>query len=265
MMNTAPNGLDLIIPCYNAEATLERAVASALRQAEIARIWLVDDGSTDGTADLIRRLHARYPRIIGQTMPENGGAARARNWAALQSSADIIAFLDADDAYEDGALAAPLAVLQRYPEMALVRLKMRPTGLPEHYRLAEGFARAWQSLEMTGAGNTVFRRSAFLAAGGFPQHELFRNTAEKMPLWASPLPVAAWWRLCSRRKCRAWFMICTRMPMLGNCSMRPYSAKLQTASVLPKGSRPKRSRSRLSGASDRCNTFFQYRKPAFAR
>lgn len=135
----------------------------------------MDDGSTDGTADLIRRLHARYPRIIGQTMPENGGAARARNWAALQSSADIIAFLDADDAYEDGALAAPLAVLQRYPEMALVRLKMRPTGLPEHYRLAEGFARAWQSLEMTGAGNTVFRRSAFLAAGGFPQHELFRK------------------------------------------------------------------------------------------
>lgn len=167
--------LDVIIPCFNAEATLERAVESALRQPEVTRIWLVDDGSTDGTANLIGRLKNRHPRIESETMPRNGGAAKARNWAALQSRADIIAFLDADDEYEDGALAAPLFVFTHYPEIALVRQKLRPVGLPERYRRAEGFERVWQSLEMSGAGNTVFRRSIFLAAGGFPQHELFRR------------------------------------------------------------------------------------------
>ncbi|MDO4695975.1 MAG: glycosyltransferase family A protein [Neisseria sp.] len=174
-MNKTQTGLDVVIPCFNAEATLERAVESALRQPEATRIWLVDDGSTDGTANLIDRLKNRHPRIKAETMPQNGGAAKARNWAALQSSADIIAFLDADDEYEDGALAAPLFVFAHYPEIALVRQKLCPVGLPDHYRRTEGFSRAWQSLEMTVGGNMVFRRSIFLAAGGFPQHELFRR------------------------------------------------------------------------------------------
>lgn len=37
-------------------------------------------------------------------MPKNGGVAKARNWGAIQSEAEFIAFLDADDAYENGAL-----------------------------------------------------------------------------------------------------------------------------------------------------------------
>ncbi|MDO5058614.1 MAG: glycosyltransferase family A protein [Neisseria sp.] len=167
--------IDVIIPCYNAAETLERAVISALRQPETGAVWLVDDTSGDNTAALIGRLKKADSRIRAETMLQNGGAAKARNWGALQSRADLIAFLDADDEYEDGALAVPQFVLQNRPDIALVRQKLQPVGLPKHYCRAEGFADAWQSLQMTVGGNMVFRRSVFLAAGGFPQDELFRR------------------------------------------------------------------------------------------
>ncbi|WP_373752984.1 glycosyltransferase, partial [Neisseria weixii] len=45
--------LDVIIPCYNAATTLETAVKSALLQAEVQNVWLVDDASTDNTRDVM--------------------------------------------------------------------------------------------------------------------------------------------------------------------------------------------------------------------
>ena len=53
--------IDVIIPCYNAETTLVRAVQSALNQAELGKIWLVDDGSTDGTFELMLSLQTQFP------------------------------------------------------------------------------------------------------------------------------------------------------------------------------------------------------------
>ena len=97
--------IDVIIPCYNAEQTLVRAVQSALNQAELGKIWLVDDASTDGTLELMLSLKKQFPeKICIEQMPKNGGVAKARNWGALQSEEEFIAFLDADDAYEPQAL-----------------------------------------------------------------------------------------------------------------------------------------------------------------
>lgn len=48
------NYIDVIIPCYNAENTLGRAVESVLVQPELGCLWLVDDASTDNTATLIQ-------------------------------------------------------------------------------------------------------------------------------------------------------------------------------------------------------------------
>lgn len=72
--------LDIIIPCYNAESTLKRAVLSCIMQPELNQLWLVDDGSTDNTWRLIQQLAAEYPQIRAERLPENGGVARARNW-----------------------------------------------------------------------------------------------------------------------------------------------------------------------------------------
>ncbi|MFZ7265799.1 glycosyltransferase family 2 protein [Avibacterium avium] len=96
--------LDVIIPCYNAQKTLIRAVKSVLQHQCVQYVWLIDDGSIDNTWDQMQRLAQSDKRIRIEKMPHNSGVAKARNWGALQSEADLIAFLDADDAYQAGAL-----------------------------------------------------------------------------------------------------------------------------------------------------------------
>ncbi|QLB13954.1 glycosyltransferase [Mannheimia granulomatis] len=168
--------IDVIIPCYNAEATLVRAVQSAINQPELNLIWLVDDGSTDNTLALAQHLQAQVPnKIQVEQMPRNGGVAKARNWGALQSEAEFIAFLDADDAYENGALQVAEKIFEFKPETSVVRLSLKPIDLPERYSSHPNFELAWQNMQMTAGGNVVFRRAFFLACGGFPQHQLFRE------------------------------------------------------------------------------------------
>ena len=168
--------IDVIIPCYNAEQTLVRAVQSALNQPELGTLWLVDDASTDNTLALAQHLQSQVPHKISvEQMPENGGVAKARNWEALQSEADFIAFLDADDAYEDHALQIAEGIFTFRPEISVVRLALKPIDMPERYSSHPNFEYAWQHMRMTCGGNTIFRRSFFLACGGFPQHQLFRE------------------------------------------------------------------------------------------
>ncbi|MDO4879202.1 MAG: glycosyltransferase family 2 protein [Neisseria sp.] len=166
---------DVIIPCYRAAATLRRAAESALAQPGVRAVWLVDDASDDDTAGVMRRLAAEHPRICCEFLPQNGGAARARNWGLLNSDAAYAAFLDADDEYEGGVLEAARMALDHVPQLAMVRLRLQPDGFPERYTRHEGFPKAWQRLAMTVGGNTVFRRTVLLACGGFPQHGLFRR------------------------------------------------------------------------------------------
>ncbi|MDO9735519.1 glycosyltransferase family 2 protein, partial [Glaesserella parasuis] len=89
----------------NAEQTLQRAVQSVLNQAELGTLWIIDDASTDNTFALAKQFEAQVPhKIKVEQMPRNSGVAKARNWGELQSDAEFIAFLDTDDAYENGAL-----------------------------------------------------------------------------------------------------------------------------------------------------------------
>ena len=53
--------IDVIIPCYNAEQTLSRAVQSALSQTYLGKIWLIDDGSKDNTLALAQEWATLYP------------------------------------------------------------------------------------------------------------------------------------------------------------------------------------------------------------
>ncbi|AGK00798.1 hypothetical protein EPMMONJG_01313 [Mannheimia haemolytica] len=119
--------INVIIPCYNAENTLVRAVQSVLNQSGLNLLWLIDDASTDNTLALAKHLQAQVPdKIRVEQMPQNGGVAKARNWGALQSETDLIAFLDADDAYENGALQVAEKIFEFKPETGLVRLALKP-------------------------------------------------------------------------------------------------------------------------------------------
>lgn len=167
--------LDIIIPCYNAEKTIARAIESALQQQDVKQILVIDDDSSDGSQDIIRDYQHRWQQVQLLSMPRNSGAAAARNWGALHSCADIIAFLDADDAYESGALIPAMMAFARFDYLSLIRLALKPVGFPARYTEHPDFAKIWPIAAMTVAGNMVFRRGIFLAAGGFPQQALFRR------------------------------------------------------------------------------------------
>lgn len=168
--------IDVIIPCYNAAQTLERAVKSVLNQPHLGTLWLIDDASTDQTLSLAQQFAAQYPEKINvEQMPRNSGVAKTRNWGALQSAAEIIAFLDADDAYEPEALTLASSVFHFRPEIQVLRLALNPVDIAERYSAHPNFDFAWQHMRMTCGGNVVFRRAFFLACGGFPQHQLFRE------------------------------------------------------------------------------------------
>lgn len=180
MTNTrTPPTLDVIIPCYNASQTVWRALESTLAQAYVQSIYLVNDGSDDDTWATLQTLQAIHNSqdkpIVLLDMPSNVGAAAARNWGALHSQADLVAFLDADDAYQPHALDPIPTIFEALPALGLLRLKLVAVDLPNKFTQHNDFARAWDDVQMTVGGNTVFRRNLLLACGGFPTNALFRQ------------------------------------------------------------------------------------------
>lgn len=96
--------ISVIIPVYNAAAFVEQAVASALSQAEVAEVVLVEDGSTDDSPAKCEALAEASTRVRLLRHPEgaNRGAAVTRNLGIREASSNFIAFLDADDYYLPG-------------------------------------------------------------------------------------------------------------------------------------------------------------------
>jgi hypothetical protein len=94
--------ISVIIPAYNAAATLSRAIDSVLAQTWPAHeVIVVDDGSTDATAEVVKSYAGRV-RYVGQ---DNAGPSAARNQGVAMASGEWIAFLDADDWYYPERLA----------------------------------------------------------------------------------------------------------------------------------------------------------------
>ncbi|WP_321915311.1 glycosyltransferase family A protein [Paraburkholderia sp. J11-2] len=167
--------ITIIVACYNGAATLARALDSCLAQPEAERILVVDDGSTDASANIARIYAMREPRVRLVQMPDPGGAARARNWGALQAATPYLAFLDTGDEYLPHALAAAHSHLEQHPHEAAIRLDVDYAGFPDRLAAHPDFARHAEAISNTAPSSLVIRRGAFLALGGFPMDETFRR------------------------------------------------------------------------------------------
>jgi len=105
-----------IIPVYNGERFLGAAVDSILAQTrQPVEIIIVDDGSTDGTPEVI----ARYGDRVRSIRQENAGPAAARNAGIALATGAVIGFLDADDLWLPHKLALQMGELTRSPETML--------------------------------------------------------------------------------------------------------------------------------------------------
>jgi glycosyltransferase involved in cell wall biosynthesis len=106
--------VSVVIPVFNAEATLSEALRSALDQ-DYANLELlaIDDGSSDDSVQKLREFGDPV-RVI---QVPNGGPARARNLGLDQARGKYIAFLDADDVWLPGKLRAQIGLLESRPEV----------------------------------------------------------------------------------------------------------------------------------------------------
>lgn len=93
--------ISVIIPVYNAEKYVSRAVESALQFEEVYEVILVEDRSPDNALQVCRKLTEMYGRVKLYQHPDKGnyGAGPSRNLGIEKATGDFIAFLDADDYY----------------------------------------------------------------------------------------------------------------------------------------------------------------------
>lgn len=89
--------ISVVIPAFNAELYIEKALKSVLRQTvSVHEIIIIDDGSTDHTCEIVQRIQKDQPKIVLHTQ-KNAGASTARNSGIHRAIGDWILFLDADD------------------------------------------------------------------------------------------------------------------------------------------------------------------------
>ncbi len=105
--------ISVVVPVYNAEPYIERAVRSVLPFDAVTEILLVEDGSTDRSLALCEDLAGVDPRIrlLQHEGGVNRGAGATRNLGLRKAAGDLIAFLDADDYYLENRFDADLRVL----------------------------------------------------------------------------------------------------------------------------------------------------------
>ena len=102
--------ISVIIPAYNAERHIDRAIDSVLAQThQPDEIIIVDDGSTDNTAAVVKKYGSQVHYIHQQ----NAGCSAARNTAIKAATADWIAFLDADDQWLPQKLQLQINLLKK--------------------------------------------------------------------------------------------------------------------------------------------------------
>ncbi len=114
MPSQAAPPVSVVIPAYNAERFLARAMRSALAQTYAnLELIVVDDGSTDGTAEVIRAFRDRRVRYFSQP---NRGQGAARNHGICASAGRYVTFLDADDVYLPEKVRRQVEFLETHQE-----------------------------------------------------------------------------------------------------------------------------------------------------
>ena len=178
-----------VIPAYNAEAFIHKAIESVLNQTTpVDEIIVVDDGSRDRTRAVVESYGGRV-RLISQ---QNQGPSPARNLGVRSATSDLIAFLDADDAWHPQKIEKQLAALADAPNAILCYtglLNLNVDG-SQCVRAASPLKALRSALRIYNPGLTpscvMLSRAAFLQAGGFNSSQ---KVCEDWDLWLRLLQI----------------------------------------------------------------------------
>jgi GT2 family glycosyltransferase len=187
----------IVMITHNRRAEVLRSLSHLSSMPEQPRIVLVDNGSTDGTADAVAQ---QFQSVEILDAGGNLGAA-GRTLGVRHVDTPYVALCDDDTWWNPGDLGRAADLLDAHPRLAIVtaRVLVGPEERPdpacwimEHSPLPREPGMPGPSLLGFLAGASVVRRSAFLAAGGFAPHLLIGGEEE---LLAADLAAAGWW-LC---------------------------------------------------------------------
>jgi len=180
--------VSVIVPVFNCRDYLAGCIESALSQThQPIEIIAVDDGSTDGSADIL----ASYKLRITVITQANAGPSAARNNGVAHSSGEYLAFLDGDDLWDPRKIEAQLAILKAHPKAVAVYCDHRSidaedrvlgyTGALEHSRASGSILEDLIYGQLIKSPSLVMvRREAFDAVGGF---DTFLRYSEDYDLW----------------------------------------------------------------------------------
>jgi hypothetical protein len=185
-----PPLVSVIMPVYNAAAYLPAAVGSILAQTvRDLELLVIDDGSSDDSLAVARRLAAADSRIRVEALPQNSGAASARNAGVAVARGRYLAFLDADDLALPHRLATQLAAIEHCSGSALacaatmlIDTSGVVTGSSAFHRPPEELA---PTLLFT---NLIVASTVLTPREGFPGFRPGYEPAEDYDAWLRALP-----------------------------------------------------------------------------
>ena len=182
----------IVIPAYNYAHVLERCVKSVMAQvSDDMEIFIINDGSTDHTADVIDKLEADYPNAFRSIHQSNRGLAGTRNRGIDESTGRFLIFLDADDELADSAMNHFREAIKASPEVDMIigaHLSVKPDGR-ERFRsrpaLNGSKIKAFQAYLLDknlpiANGSTAMHRRIF-SAYRYPEH---LRCVEDIPMFA---------------------------------------------------------------------------------
>ena len=188
--------LSIIVPVYKVEKYLTKCIDSLICGDGGYEIILVNDGSTDGSPDILADYAARYPALIRIITTPNGGLGHARNTGIDAAMGDYLLFVDSDDYLSPDALGSILAALDgsfdicifdilSVNESGKVLKKMPGTARPDGsvFSLNE-----YPELlfELPAAWNKIYRRELFAATGiRYPDRAWFEDLRTTTKLYTA--------------------------------------------------------------------------------
>ncbi|ONI67142.1 bi-functional transferase/deacetylase [Kribbella sp. ALI-6-A] len=196
----------VIVPAYNESAGIEAAVRSLVASDHPVEVIVVDDGSTDGTADLVESLRLPGVRVIRQ---RNAGKPAALNTGLLAASYELVVMVDGDTVFEPDAvrwLVQPFAdpAVGAVSGNAKVGNRRGLLGRWQHIEYVVGFNLDRRLFDLAECMPTVpgavgaFRRSALQRIGGLSDVTLAEDTDLTMALCRDG------WRVVYEERAVAW-------------------------------------------------------------
>jgi len=166
--------VSIIIPTYNRRDFLREAIRSVLEQSfRDFELIVVDDGSDDGTREMIQR---EFPGLLTYLYQENQGVSRARNRGLELAQGEFVAFLDSDDLWLPRKLERQMAFMQSHPKAQIcytdeiwIRRGVRVNPKKKHAKYSGWIYPRCLPLCIISPSSALMRRGLLEEVGGFDE------------------------------------------------------------------------------------------------